>query len=108
MDNVQEVLLYGSETWVMSPRIGSTLVRFHHRVARILMGNQPQKGMYGMWVYPPMSEVKAEARLHEVETYVSRHQNTVSQYISTSSIMDLCLSEYICPGTMFSKRWWER
>ena len=42
-----------------------------------------------MWVYPPLAEVKAEACLHEVETYVSLHQNTVSQYIIIRAIMDL-------------------
>ena len=45
---VQEVLFYGSETWVVSHCIGRTLVRFHHRVAWIIMGNQPWKGLYGM------------------------------------------------------------
>ena len=33
----------------------------------------------------------AEAGLQEVDTYVSHHQNTFSQYIATSPIMDLCL-----------------
>ena len=43
-----------------------------------------------MWVYPPLAEVKAEACLHEVETYISRRQNTVSHYIITrAAIMNL-------------------
>ena len=31
---VQSTLFFGSETWVMSPRIGRTLGRFHHRLDR--------------------------------------------------------------------------
>ena len=62
---------------------------FHHRVAHILMAHQPRKVLDGMWVYPLLEESKAEACLHEVETYISRLQNTVSQYIITRSIMDL-------------------
>ena len=70
----------------MSPHIGKTLVSFHHRMDHRLIGHKPWKGLYVMWVYPPLTEVMAEAGLHEVETYVSQHQNTVSQYIVTSTI----------------------
>ena len=50
----------------------------------------------------------AEAGLHKVETYVSRHQNTVAQYIATRSIMDLCLAEKRRLGTRVAMRWWEQ
>ena len=33
---VQATLLFGAESWAMSPRIGRILGRFHHRVARRL------------------------------------------------------------------------
>ena len=39
---VQDVLLYSSDTWVMSPRIWKTLVVFHHRVIQRLTGWMPQ------------------------------------------------------------------
>ena len=45
-----------------------------------------------MWVYPPLAEVMAEAGLKEVDTYIAHLQNTVTQYITTRPIMDLCLS----------------
>ena len=66
MSVVQAVLLYGSDMWVRSPRIGSTLELFHHRVAHILMGRKPRMGLDGMWVYLLMEEVMAEAGLQEV------------------------------------------
>ena len=65
------------------------MVGIHHRVAFRLTGYQPRKVLDGIWVYPPLAKVKAEACLHEVETYISCHQNTVSQYIITISILDL-------------------
>ena len=34
----------------------------------------------------------AEVGLQEVETYISRRQNTMSQYIVTRPIMDLCMA----------------
>ena len=49
-----------------------------------------------------------EAGLQEVETYVSRRQNTVAQYISTRPITDLCLAENWRPGPRVAMRWWEQ
>ena len=101
---VRAVLLYGSETWVISLPIWSTLGGFHHRVSHILMGWQPRWVLDGRWVYPPLEEVTEEAGLQEVDTYVARHHKTVTQYIATRSIMYLCLVEYPRPGTRFSKQ----
>ena len=76
----------------MSPRIVRTLGRFHHRVAHRLTGRQPRRRLDWAWFYPPLAEAMAEAGLQVVETYSARHQNTVTQYISTRPIMDLCLA----------------
>ena len=65
---VQVVHLYGSETWVMFPFIGTTLGGFHHRVARRLMGRQIRRVLDGTWVYPPLAEVMTKAVLQKVDT----------------------------------------
>ena len=46
---VQAVIMYGSEKWVMTPRIGMVLDGFRHRVARSLTGIQPRRGRDGGW-----------------------------------------------------------
>ena len=105
---VQEDLFNGSETLNISPHIGRTFVGLQHRVARRLTGHQPRKLLYGMWVYSLMAEVKAEEFLHEVDTYISRRQNTVSQYIITRSIIKLgVLLERagVFRGKMLINRW---
>ena len=101
---VQSVLLYRPETWVMTPRIGRVLGRFHHRVAHRLTGRKPRQGRDGVLVYPSLEDAMAEAGLQEVETYVSRRQNTVTQFIATRPIMDLCLATEQRPGPRVSKR----
>ena len=103
---VQAVMLYGLETWVMSPRIDRALGGFHHKVARILTLQQPRRRLDGMWLYRPLAEEIVEQGLQEVETYVSRLQNTVAQYIATGPIMDLCMAEGQHPGKRLSKQWW--
>ena len=50
----------------------------------------------------------AEAGLQELETYVSRHQNTVAQYIATTTIIDLCLAAKCRPGARVEIWWWEQ
>ena len=44
---VQAVLIYGLETWFMSPCIGKTLVVFHHQLVRRLTGFMPLWNLYG-------------------------------------------------------------
>ena len=67
---VQATLLFGSEAWVINPRIGSTLRGFHHRVDCYLEGMQLKRDMPGRWEYPPLDAAMAEVGLKDVETYV--------------------------------------
>ena len=59
-------------------------------------------------MYPTLAESMAEARLQEGDTYVSRRQNTVAQFIVTRPIMDLCLAAERRPGSRVAKRWREQ
>ena len=74
MTGVQAVLLYGSETWVLTPHIWSILGGLHHRVAHWLKGQQPWRVRVGSWVYPYLVEAITEVGLQEVEIYASNHQ----------------------------------
>ena len=47
--------------------------------------------IYGVWVYPPIEDAMVESGLQEVETYVSRRQNTITHFIATRTIVELCL-----------------
>ena len=95
---VQLVIIYRSETWVMTPRIGIILGILHHRVAHEIMGRRPQIVCNGLWVYPPLEDAMAEAVFQEVQTYVSLHQNKVAQFIATRPIMYLSLEVDRGPG----------
>ena len=56
-------MIYGSETWVMTPHMKRVLGGFHHRVARRMMGQKPQKGRGGGWVFPLLEYAMVEAGL---------------------------------------------
>ena len=49
---VQAVMLYWSESWVMSPRIDRTLGGFHHRVYCRLTVQKPRRVLDVTWLYP--------------------------------------------------------
>ena len=45
---VHLVMIYESETRIMTPHIGRVLGRFHHRVACRMIGRQPRRGRDGL------------------------------------------------------------
>ena len=49
---VQFILMFGSETWVVTPQIKWMLGGFHHKVVRRILGKIPQWRSEGMWEYP--------------------------------------------------------
>ena len=48
-----------------------------------------------------------EAGFEEIGTYVTRMQNTVTQYIATRPILDLYERSDQRPGERVSWQWWE-
>ena len=103
---VQAVLIYGPDTWVLTPHIQRVLGGFHHRVSHRLTRQKLQKVRDGGWFYPPLEYAMAESGLQEVETYVSHHWNIVAKYIATRPIMDLCLVVKWRPGLRVTMWWW--
>ena len=73
-----------------------------------MTGRQPWLGRDGVWVYPFLEYTMAEAGLQELGNYVSRRNNTVSQFNAIRHIMDLFMAADRRPGPMVSKRWWEK
>ena len=57
----QAVLLFGSETWVLTARMEKALDTFQSRVARKLMGRKPRRGIDETWNYPSLAGAMKEA-----------------------------------------------
>ena len=58
---VQSVLLYGSETWVLSPAVLARLEGFHiHAAYRMAKEHVPRQGPNQQWVYPSSEAVLEE------------------------------------------------
>ena len=78
----QAVLLFGAETWVLTPRMERALDRFHHRVAQRITRRQQRRQVDGRWEYSPLEEAMGEAGFEGISKSVTRRQNTVAQYIA--------------------------
>ena len=106
---VQVVLLYGAETWSITPPMLQALRGFHHRVACQLTG---KVGRYlpreDRWYYPPIEEALEEAGLFRMEVYINRRQNTMVDYVATRPLLDLCMECDRLDGSSRATLWWEQ
>ena len=73
------VILFGSETWVLTLRLDKSLEGLHHQVVRQIASMGPKRQQGGTWVYTPIWEVLEIVGLEEIKVYITRHQNTVAQ-----------------------------
>ena len=105
---VQAVLIFGFDTWVLTPWFEKSLESFHNRVVRRIVGMVPKSQQDGTWVYTPIRVVLAMVRLEEIGVYIARRQNMVVQYIATHNIMEFCLVGERKPVLRLSRRWWEQ
>ena len=102
------MLLFGAETWVVSPMMERALSAFLHGAARRLTGRQLRRGRDGKWHYPSLEGAMEEAGLTDIRTSIQRRQNTVAQYIATRPFLDLCKGARQREGARVTLRWWEQ
>ena len=90
---LQATLLFGSNTGVVTPHMQRNLEGFHHRVERHLTGKITCHQADGVYICHTLEEAMQESVFEKMEVYIERLQNMVTQYISTWTIMDLCLED---------------
>ena len=103
---LQSVLLYGSETWVITPPKLQLLRSFHHRVARYIVGKHIQELPDGSYVCPPTEEVLEEAGLWPLEEYIKRRRDTINGYVATRPIYERCVQSTALSTVSRRSTWW--
>ena len=86
---VQQVLLFGTETWVLTPQIETALDSLMHGSAQSITGRQPRRGWWGKWYYPSLEVAMKEAGFTTIRKSITNRQNTVAHYIATRPLLDL-------------------
>ena len=73
-----------------------------------MTGTVPKCQWDVIWVYPPIVVALETVGVDEIGVYIAFRQNTVTQYIATRPIIDLCLMAERKPGLQISRQWWEQ
>ena len=105
---VQQVLLFGAETWVVTPKMERVLSGFLHGAVRRLTGRQARRGKNGAWRYPSLEGAMWEAGLTDIRKSITNMQNRVAKYIATRPLLDLCEGARAREGARVPMRWWNQ
>jgi hypothetical protein len=104
---VQAVLLYGCETWTVTPAMLKVLEGFHHKVARKISGKMARRTATG-WVYPPLFEALEVAGLYPIQEYIRRRQDRLAEYVATRPIYARCQAATQLSGSASRLRYWQQ
>jgi hypothetical protein len=106
---VQAVLLYGSETWVLSQRSRRRLDTFHHRCARFIANEHIRQLPTGEWLTPHSADVLERCGLSPISTYIAKRKthllNTYAEPYSLSYRQ--CMNSVPVVNSHHRLVWWE-
>ncbi len=105
---VQAVVLYGSETWSLSPSSLKGLEGFHIWAAWRMSGLWPEKKPNGSWTYPCLKDVLKAAGLETISHYMDVRQQTVANFIVNRPIFELCAGAVRKRGSPVRPFWWDQ
>jgi len=103
---IQQTLLFGSATWVLSQRSLLRLERFQARCARGMAHRPIQRRPNGTWITPPTTEVLATCHLQPISTCIQHRRHTLFVHYADqcSSTYQTCLA--MDGSTSRSMVWW--
>ena len=102
------MLLFGAETWVVTPKMERALSAFLHWAARRLTGSQARREKDGDCHYPSLEGAMKEAGLTDIRTSILKRQNMVAHYIASRPLLDLCKGARAREGAKVPLRWWDQ
>jgi len=104
---VQSILLYGSETWVLSQRLRRRLDSFHLRCARLMAHRHIRQLPTGEWEHPDSMEVLELCKMSPLSTYIAKRKTTILQSfaIPHSELYKQCLR--VTSSTHKRLYWWQ-
>ncbi len=106
---IHAILLYGSETWVISWTALARLEGFHICAAyRMAHKNKPRRGPRKEWVYPQSEDVLKECGMKTIKEYIQIPRQMVAVYNATRPIFDKYRQGERKRGAVPHHWWWEQ
>ena len=103
------VLLYGSETWVITKPLLKTLDGFHHRIMR---GISKQHFRYypddDRWERSPLEATMRIAGLYSMTRYITRCHEYILKFVSPRPLAAECLDLDAGDGAVNRLYWWDQ
>ena len=104
---VQNVLLFGAETWTLTERELSLLSSFHNRCVRGITRRWIKLDIEeGRFECPDMRITFEQAGLERIEKYISKRKATITPYAKTRALYRKCLMTKKTPSSAHKVVWW--
>lgn len=105
---VQAVLLFGSETWVLTLGMEKKLQSFHRRCARYITGQHIRQNPDESWTCPSSSTVLEQAGLWTIQEYIQRRHNSVRVFATSQPIYQQCEASHPIASNPNQLVWWRK
>ena len=90
---VQELILYGSEIWVVTKKIMTFLEVFHHGISRQIMGMKEWMGDGGEWEWNLVDAALEATGIWLMRDYLWRWKANIEEYVMGRPIYEMCIGE---------------
>ena len=102
------MILYGSESWVVTGDMLKVLEGFNHRAGRWMKGMTATRGAGEEWEYTLVVAEMDAAGLHPIVEYIRRWQETMAENLACRPFYELCVDAERMPWTIWMVRWWDQ
>jgi hypothetical protein len=104
----QAKLLYGCETWILSPPCLRLLQTFHKKCARQIAHQPIHHNPDGTWTHPDTQQVLNKCGLQPIESYINqRQQQLLNNYAKIHSLLYKLCNE-MKPTRTRRTTWWQQ
>ena len=93
---MQEILLYGLETWVILAAMERKLEGIHTEFLRYIIGKRGRRLSDGTWETHGSEGVQEAAGTQLTRTYKGRRKATVAQCVALRPLFEVCARETGC------------
>ena len=106
---VRAILLYGSETWVLSAAMERNTERVHTGFLLQITGKQARQLRDGTRETPDAEGVREAAGMQSARTYIGIQQATMAQWVALRPLFEVCARETLYKGGGHKRdAWWRQ